>query len=195
MEDTVYTIGHSTHPIDEFIKILQAYEIGLVADVRSIPKSRHNPQFNQAELEQHLREHGIGYTHIKELGGLRRATKASNNTGWRNPSFRGYADYMQTEEFGAGIDRLLELARRQRTVIMCSEAVPWRCHRSLIGDALLVRNFHVVDIMGETSARPHALTPWAKVDGASVTYPEASPETGTVKNIGSSDPAHSEGKA
>ncbi len=194
MEDTVYTIGHSTHPIDEFIRILQAYEIGLVADVRSIPKSRHNPQFSQAELEQHLREHGIGYAHIKELGGLRRATKTSINTGWRNPSFRGYADYMQTEEFAAGIARLVEIARRQRPAIMCSEAVPWRCHRSLIGDALLVRNFRVVDIMGEKTARPHGLTPWAKVEGASVTYPETSPETGTVNNTGSSDPAHSERK-
>ena len=180
MEDTVYTIGHSTHPIDEFIKILEAYEIGLVADVRTIPKSRHNPQFNQAELEQYLREHDIGYIHLKELGGLRRASKSSINTGWRNLSFRGYADYMQTEDFRAGIERLMEVARGQRTAIMCSEAVPWRCHRSLIGDALLVRNFHVVDIMGESSARPHTLTPWAKVDGTSITYPETSQQAGSV---------------
>ncbi len=184
MEDTVYTIGHSTHPIDEFTKILQAYEIRLLADVRTIPGSRRNPQFNQAELEQHLREHGIGYVHLKELGGLRRTTKSSINTGWRNLSFRGYADYMQTEDFRAAIEWLIELARGQRTAIMCSEAVPWRCHRSLIGDALLVRNFHVVDIMGETSARPHALTPWAKVDGVSVTYPETSQASGTVNNNG-----------
>ncbi len=178
MQDTIYTIGHSTHPIDEFIKILEAYEIGLVADVRTIPKSRHNPQFNQGELQRSLEENGVSYMHLKELGGLRHATKSSINTGWRNLSFRGYADYMQTEEFRAGIERLMELAQRQRTVIMCSEAVPWRCHRSLIGDALLVRNFHVMDIMSESSARPHELTPSAKVEGLSITYPEASPDAG-----------------
>ena len=179
MEDTIYTIGHSTHPIDEFIGILQAYQIGLLADVRTVPGSRHNPQFNQAELEMYLQQHGIVYVHIKELGGLRRTTKPSINTGWRNLSFRGYADHMQTEEFRAGMERLLELARAQRTVIMCAEAVPWRCHRSLIGDALLVRNFKVLDIMGERSAKPHELTPWARMDGDSVTYPEPGPEPGT----------------
>ncbi len=178
MDQTIYTIGHSTHPIDEFIKILDAYNIGLLVDVRTIPRSRHNPQFNQDELEQSLPAHGIGYVHLKELGGLRHTTKDSINTGWRNLSFRGYADYMQTEEFRAGIARLLELAQAQPTAIMCSEAVPWRCHRSLIGDALLVRNVHVVDIMSEKSSKPHELTPWAKVDGVSITYPEASPETG-----------------
>ncbi len=174
MEDTIYTIGHSTHPIDEFIRILQAYEIRLLADVRIVATSRHNPQFNQDELERQLKEHGIGYVHLKELGGHRRTTKSSVNTAWRNLSFRGYADYMQTEEFRAGIERLIELARTQRTVIMCSEAVPWRCHRSLIGDALLVRGFKVMDIMGEKSGRPHVLTPWARVEGVSVTYPETS---------------------
>ncbi len=174
MSATIYTIGHSTHPIDEFIQILQAYEIGLLVDVRTIPKSRHNPQFNQEELARSLPEHGIRYLHLPELGGLRHTTKASINTGWRNLSFRGYADYMQTGEFRAGIQRLIQLAETQRTAIMCSEAVPWRCHRSLIGDALLVRNVQVVDIMSEKSARPHELTPWAQVEGQSVTYPETS---------------------
>jgi uncharacterized protein (DUF488 family) len=176
MSNTIYTIGHSTHPIDEFNKILQAYGIELLVDVRTIPGSRHNPQFNQAELEQYLHEHGVSYAHLKELGGRRHTSKSSINIGWRNLSFRGYADYMQTEEFRAGIERLIKLAQSQRTVIMCAEAVPWRCHRSLIGDALLVRNVHVEDIMGETSAKPHDLTPWAKVDGVSVTYPETSQE-------------------
>ncbi len=180
MNETLYTIGHSTHPIDEFIRILQAYEIRLVADVRIVPTSRHNPQFNQSELVRQLQEHGISYVHLKELGGHRRTNKSSINTAWRNRSFRGYADYMQTEEFRAGIEQLITLAQRQRTVIMCSEAVPWRCHRSLIGDALLVRGFQVTDIMGENSARPHVLTPWAKVDGVSITYPETSQESETV---------------
>jgi uncharacterized protein (DUF488 family) len=179
MNDTIYTIGHSTHPIDEFIKILRAYGIELLVDVRTIPMSRHNPQFNQAGLEQSLQEHGVRYAHLKALGGLRGTTKASINTGWRNLSFRGYADYMQTEEFRTGIERLIKLAQAQPTAIMCAEAVPWRCHRSLIGDALLVRNIHVEDIMGERSAKPHDLTPWAKVDGVAVTYPETSQEAGS----------------
>ncbi len=180
MTETVYTIGHSTHPIDEFIKILQAYEIRLVVDVRIVPTSRHNPQFNQEELQQELQEHGIGYVHLKELGGHRRTSKSSINIAWRNLSFRGYADYMQSGEFRAGIEQLIRLAQTQRTVIMCSEAVPWRCHRSLIGDALLARGFQVVDIMAENSARPHKLTPWAKVDGVSITYPEISQESEAV---------------
>ncbi len=179
MEDTIYTIGHSTHPIDEFLQILQGYEIKLLADVRTMPGSRHNPQYNQPELERYLREHGLDYVHLKELGGLRRASKSSINLGWKNASFRGYADYMQTDEFRRAIERLIKLAEEQRTVIMCSEAVPWRCHRSLIGDALLVRSFRVLDIMSGKSARPHEMTPWARVDGLTITYPEASPEAGS----------------
>jgi pterin-4a-carbinolamine dehydratase len=180
MNKTIYTIGHSTHPIDEFINILHAFEIGLVVDIRMIPKSRHNPQFNQTELEQSLQRHEIGYLHLKELGGLRHTTKASVNTGWRNSSFRGYADYMQTEEFRAGIEQLIKLAETERAVIMCAEAVPWRCHRSLIGDALVVRDIQVEDIMSEKSANPHNMTPWAKADGVSVTYPEPRPATEVV---------------
>ncbi len=179
MQDTIYTIGHSTHPIDEFIRMLQAYGVTLLVDVRTLPGSRHNPQFNQEELSPSLKAHGVGYVHLRELGGRRRTTKDSINTGWRNLSFRGYADYMQTDEFRAGIERLVELARAQPTVIMCSEAVPWRCHRSLIGDALLARGFHVMDIMSETSARPHELTPWAQVSGVSITYPGTGQESGS----------------
>jgi uncharacterized protein (DUF488 family) len=168
----IYTIGHSTHPIDEFIRILQAYEIALVIDVRTIPKSRHNPQFNEGELKDALGKANIDYLRLEELGGLRRTTKTSVNTAWRNSSFRGFADYMQTPEFKGGIDRLISLAADKETVIMCAEAVPWRCHRSLIGDALLVRNIPVLDIMSEKTGKPHTLTPWAKVNGADITYPE-----------------------
>jgi uncharacterized protein (DUF488 family) len=179
MHDTIYTIGHSTHPIDEFIRMLQAHAITLLVDVRTLPGSRHNPQFNQDELQRSLQAHGIAYLHLKELGGRRHTTQDSLNTGWRNLSFRGYADYMQTDEFRAGLDRLVEQARTQPTVIMCSEAVPWRCHRSLIGDALIARGLRVMDIMSETSSRPHALTPWASVQGINVTYPGTGEEMGS----------------
>jgi uncharacterized protein (DUF488 family) len=168
---TIFTIGHSTHPIDEFIALLKNYGIEQLVDVRSVPKSRHVPQFNSDALAAALGEQGIGYVHLKSLGGLRHAKKDSVNAGWRNASFRGYADYMSTEDFAQGIDRLIELAKTKRTVIMCAEAVPWRCHRSLIGDALLVRGIAAQDIMSSTSIRPHKLTEFAKVDGQQITYP------------------------
>jgi hypothetical protein len=168
---TVFTIGHSTHPIDEFIALLKHHGIAQLVDVRTVPKSRHVPQFNSDALATALGEQGIGYVYLKSLGGLRHAKKDSVNMGWRNTSFRGYADYMATEEFAQGIDRLIELAKTERTVIMCAEAVPWRCHRSLIGDALLVRGIAAEDIMSATSIRPHKLTEFAKVDGHQVTYP------------------------
>lgn len=171
MSTTIYTIGHSTRALDEFLEILQSFEIGLVVDVRTIPKSRHNPQFNKEDLQQSLQQVHIDYLHLKELGGLRHTTRDSVNTAWRNLSFRGFADYMQTETFQAGMEKLVELAQEKRTVIMCAEAVPWRCHRSLIGDALLVRNIHVEDILGKNSSKPHAMTPWAEVDGMRITYP------------------------
>jgi Protein of unknown function, DUF488 len=167
----VFTIGHSTHPIDEFIALLKTYGIAQLVDVRTVPKSRHVPQFNSDALASALGEQGIGYVHVKSLGGLRHAKKNSVNIGWRNASFRGYADYMETEEFVQGIDRLIELAKAKRTVIMCAEAVPWRCHRSLIGDALLVRGIAAEDIMSATSVRPHKLTDFAKVDGQQINYP------------------------
>jgi len=176
MEITIFTIGHSTHPLDEFLDMLKAFEIALVVDVRTIPKSRHNPQFNETELEESLKQHQVGYYHLKELGGLRHTTKDSINTAWRNSSFRGYADYMQTEGFQEGINQLIRLAQEKRTVIMCAEAVPWRCHRSLIGDALLVRGIRVEDIMNVKTSTAHKMTPWAKVDGLEITYPATSGE-------------------
>ncbi len=172
MVEVIYTIGHSTHPIEEFVEILQGFDIGLLADVRTIPKSRHNPQFNQDELREALSNYNIGYIHLKNLGGLRHTTKASINTAWKNASFRGFADYMQTQEFREGIQQLIELASEKRTAIMCAEAVPWRCHRSLIADALLVRNIRVEDILSSKVSKPHSLTPWASVDGETITYPD-----------------------
>ncbi len=151
--------------------MLAAHGVQRLVDVRSIPKSRRVPQFNSDALAASLREQGIEYLHMKSLGGLRHAKKDSVNLGWRNASFRGYADYMATIEFSDAISRLLDLAREKRTAIMCAEAVPWRCHRSLIGDALLARGVHVEDIMSATSRREHALTPFAKIDGLNVFYP------------------------
>lgn len=169
---TVYTIGHSTHTLAEFVEMLQAFHIEMVVDVRSIPRSRHNPQFNKEELERSLRKHNIDYAHLNFLGGLRHTTQTSVNTAWKNASFRGFADYMQTSEFAAGIEQLIGFAGEKRVAIMCSEAVPWRCHRSLIGDALMVRDYDVEDIMSGKSTKPHRLTPWAKVEGMKITYPE-----------------------
>jgi uncharacterized protein (DUF488 family) len=171
MTTTIYTIGHSTRPIAEFLAILDAFQIEMVVDVRTIAKSRRNPQYGEEALRASLVQHGLGYQRIEALGGLRHARADSINTAWRNLSFRGYADYMQTAEFAAGLEELLRIAGQARTVIMCAEAVPWRCHRSLIGDALLVRGLHVEDIMSATASRPHKLTPWAKVDGTAITYP------------------------
>jgi uncharacterized protein (DUF488 family) len=181
MTDTVtstalYTIGHSTHPIDEFVAILHAFSIERLVDVRTVPRSRRNPQFEQSSLEASLAGAGIEYRHMKSLGGLRRTRADSVNTAWRNVSFRGYADYMQTPEFAAAIDDLIALAGEKRTAVMCAEAVPWRCHRSLIGDALIVRGVAVVDILGKTQSKPHALTSFARVDGVRITYPPAQPE-------------------
>jgi uncharacterized protein (DUF488 family) len=169
--NTVYTIGHSTRTIEEFIQILQSYEIQTVVDVRTIAASRHNPQFNEQELDKSLSRKGIGYIRMKGLGGLRHTTKASVNTAWRNASFRGYADYMQTPQFAENVEQLIKIAAEKRAAIVCAEAVPWRCHRSLIGDALLIRDVAVVDIMGEKASKPHSLTPFAKTDGERITYP------------------------
>ena len=167
----VYTIGHSTRPADEFIRILRAFGIELLADIRTVPRSRKNPQYDQESLSGLLANHNIGYVHIKTLGGLRRVKKDSVNGAWENASFRGYADYMQTDEFARAVEELVGLATERTTAIMCAEAVPWRCHRSLVGDALLVRGVEVLDIMSEKSAKPHKLTPWGRVDGIRITYP------------------------
>lgn len=168
---TIFTVGHSTHPIEEFIGILQAHGIKKLIDVRTVPKSRHNPQFNTDDLAASVRASGITYRRMAALGGLRHTTKDSPNGAWRNASFRGYADYMQTEEFAAAVDQLAERGRHSDAAIMCAEAVPWRCHRSLIGDALLARDVRVLDIMSATSAKEHTLTSFARVDGRRVWYP------------------------
>lgn len=169
----IFTIGHSTRTLEEFVGLLQAYEVRLVVDVRTIPRSRHNPQFSQENLSASLKESGIDYVWLKELGGLRHPRPGSQNKGWRNESFRGFADYMQTPEFEAGINELIKLARGDGSVaIMCAEAVPWRCHRSLIADALLVRGVKVEHIMTLKTLKEHTLTAWAHVDGEQITYPE-----------------------
>jgi len=168
---TVFTIGHSTRPIDEFIHLLAAHGVQRLVDVRTIPQSRHNPQFGRDQLSASLESAGIHYTHMPGLGGLRRPRKDSTNTGWRNASFRGYADYMQTREFEESLNRCVELANAEQVALMCAESVPWRCHRSLIADALLARGIDVREITSATEARPHALTAWARVEGTKVTYP------------------------
>jgi uncharacterized protein (DUF488 family) len=170
-DDAVFTVGHSTLPIERFIALLHAYGIRRLADVRTVPRSRRNPQFNADALASALRAETMEYVPLPSLGGLRHARKDSPNTGWRNESFRGYADYMQTHAFEEGLDALIRLSREQRTAIMCAEAVPWRCHRSLVADALGVRGIPVVEILSEQSARLHKLTPFARVDGTAITYP------------------------
>jgi uncharacterized protein (DUF488 family) len=176
MPTTVFTIGHSTHPLAELVQMLAAHGVTTLVDVRTIAKSRHNPQYMEDALAVSMPANGIRYVRLEELGGLRRTTKETVNGGWRNASFRGYADYMQTPEFVAGIEHLLDIARERATAIMCAEAVPWRCHRSLIGDALLVRGVQVLDIMTVASAKPHTMTRFAHVDGRQITYPPE-PET------------------
>jgi uncharacterized protein (DUF488 family) len=171
MRNPVYTIGHSSRPIDEFIDLLRRNGVTLLADIRTIPKSRHNPQYWQDALRESIAGAGIAYTYLPGLGGRRRAAKDSVNIAWRNASFRGYADHMQSEEFAAALSSLIALSQEHVTAIMCAEAVPWRCHRSLVGDALVVRGINVIDIMSATSNRPHTLTAWAHVDGTTITYP------------------------
>lgn len=174
----VLTIGHSTRTIEKFIGLLQAHAVTLVVDVRTVPRSRHNPQFNHDSLPASLKTASIGYLHMPELGGLRHTTRDSLNVGWRNASFRGYADYMQSAEFEQAIQQLIQLANRNKVAVMCAEAVPWRCHRSLIADALLVHGIPSKDIISPTSCKIHALTSFAKVDGLHITYPaEASPSS------------------
>ncbi len=170
-KDTIFTVGHSTLAPDEFVELLNSYEIKRLADIRTIPRSRHNPQFNADELAQTLPAAGIEYVPTPTLGGLRHARKDSPNSAWRNKSFRGYADYMQTPEFARAVEELIAGAASGRTAIMCAEAVPWRCHRSLVADALGVRGVPVVEIMSKTSSRMHQLTSFARVDGTRVTYP------------------------
>jgi uncharacterized protein (DUF488 family) len=154
------------------VAILQAHAIIRVVDVRTIPRSRHNPQFNRETLPEALNAAGIGYQHLPGLGGLRQARADSSNLGWRNTGFRGYADYMQTAEFEENLNALIELAKNDRVAVMCAEAMPWRCHRSMIADALLLRGVQVEHIMGAHQSQAHSLTPFAKVEGLRISYPD-----------------------
>lgn len=168
---TLYTVGHSTRSAEEFVRLLRAHGIECVADVRTLPRSRRNPQFDTEALARTLAETGIEYVHLPRLGGLRRPRRDSRNTGLRSAGFRGYADHMETEEFEAGVTELLALAGRKRTAFMCAEALWWRCHRSLLSDALVARGIEVRHILGEQRAEPHRLTPCARIVGARPTYP------------------------
>jgi uncharacterized protein (DUF488 family) len=172
---TLWTIGHSTKPIEEFLALLTCHGITRLVDVRTVPRSRHNPQFEIHALAQRLEEAGFTYVHQPELGGLRRPRNDSMNAGWKNTSFRGYADYMQTEVFRMALEALMTGSRTAPSAIMCAEAVPWRCHRSLIADALTVRGWTVRHIMTKTKADTHRLTPFAVVDQDRITYPSSSP--------------------
>jgi uncharacterized protein (DUF488 family) len=168
---SVLTIGHSTRSIDQFIRLLTAHRVDRVIDIRTIPRSRHTPQFSRDVLSAALRRAGIRYTHMAGLGGLRHPRPDSVNTGWRNAAFRGYADYMQTATFGRSLVRCIDLAKNEQIVLMCAEGVPWRCHRSLVADALLVRGIAVSEITSGIRTQPHFLTPWADVEGVGLTYP------------------------
>ncbi|BCT68475.1 hypothetical protein NNRS527_02075 [Nitrosospira sp. NRS527] len=170
-EPLICTIGHSTHPLDEFVSILKANAVTHILDVRTVPRSRHNPQFNKETLPGSLKVAGIKYTHLPGLGGLRHARKDSINGAWRNASFRGYADYMQTPGFASNVQDVMELAEKERCALMCAEAVPWRCHRSLIADALTVRGARVEDIINTQGRKVHVITPWAQTDGLRIFYP------------------------
>ena len=171
-QPAIWTVGHSTRQIGEFTDLLRAHEIHLLVDVRTIPRSRHNPQFNEDRLAERLKEAGLLSLHMPALGGLRKARKDSINDGWRNASFRGYADYMQTDEFFKALEELMTESRLQPSVIMCAEAVPWRCHRSLIADALVTRGWEVRHVMSPEKATPHVLTSFAHFEKDMLTYPK-----------------------
>ena len=171
-QPAIWTVGHSTRPIDEFTDFLRAHDIRLLVDVRTIPRSRHNPQFNTDRLAKSLKEAGLVSLHMPALGGLRKARTDSINKGWRNTSFRGYADYMQTEEFQSAIEELMAYGTDMKTSIMCAEAVPWRCHRSLIADALVIRGWEVWHIMSPGKATQHILTSFAHSEKGTLTYPK-----------------------
>ena len=175
----IFTIGHSTRPIDDFVHLLKSHGVQRVVDVRTLPRSRFNPQFDITRLPSLLRAAHIRYTHLAGLGGLRRPHRDSPNVGWRNKSFRGYVDHMQTAAFTRSLERCLELAGAERVALMCAEAVPWRCHRSLIADALVARDIDALEIASDSRVRPHTLTPFAHVEGTVITYPVA-PDMGLV---------------
>jgi len=174
-QPVVLTVGHSTRPLDEFIALLAAHSVSRLVDVRTVPRSRHNPQFNRDTLPAALEAAGIGYAHVAGLGGFRHTHPGSLNMGWRNVSFRGFADYMQTPEFAHNLAGLIEQATHERIALMCAEAVPWRCHRSLIADALVVHGIRAEEIINATRLQVHTLTPFASVDGIAITYPPQAP--------------------
>jgi len=169
----ILTIGHSTRTLDDFIDIIRTHGVARLVDIRTIPRSRHNPQFNQETLSERLRESGIDYVLMKQLGCLRHPKADSPNIGWKNSSFRGFADYMQTEEFTKGVDQLIGLAQKGQACIMCAEILPWRCHRWLISDALSIRGVHVEHIMTTKTRTTHSLTKWASIKGTQISYPES----------------------
>ena len=168
----VFVAGHSTCRMESFIELLQTHSVNLLVDIRTIPRSRHNPQFNKDSLKNVLNENKIRFLHMKGLGGLRHTTKDSANLGGLDASFRGFADYMQTEEFESSLEELIDLGRKYTVAIMCVEGNPFRCHRSLVADALLVRHIKALHISSRKSFREHVLTPFAKVKGHKITYPE-----------------------
>lgn len=168
---TLYTIGHSTRSLADLVSVLRSFSISILADIRTIPRSRHNPQFNADVLPAALGSEAILYAHLPKLGGLRKARADSPNSAWQNASFRGFADYMLTDDFEAGLAELGALAANGALAVMCAEAVPWRCHRSLVADALVARGAHVEHIMGVSKSSAHKLTPFARVQGTQVTYP------------------------
>ncbi len=170
------TVGHSTRQLEAFIELLRTHGVTCVVDVRTIPRSRHNPQFNRETLPDALTPAGIRYRHMPGLGGLRHPRPDSQNTAWRNASFRGFADYMQTPEFADHLNSLIDLAGTERIALMCAESLHWRCHRSLIADALLARGVQVEHILDRAHRQAHTLTPWARVDGVQVTYPSQAAE-------------------
>ncbi len=178
----VLTIGHSTRTLEDFIVLLQAHSATRVVDVRTMPQSRHNPQFNKASLPSSLKKAGLGYVHLPGLGWLRHTRRDSVISGWRNASFRGYADYMQTPEFEQSLDKLIQLADQEQIVLMCAEAVPWRCHRSLLGDALLIRGIPTEDIMSSTRRQVLTLTAFAKVRGTTITYPSEDEQCAQIES-------------
>jgi uncharacterized protein (DUF488 family) len=169
-ELSIWTIGHSTRSIEEFIEALKSFDIKLLVDVRSFPGSRRYPHFNKDALKNSLADAAIEYLHLPELGGRRRARPDSQNVAWRNEAFRGYADYMETDDFQKGISRLLETARKQRTAIMCSEAVWWRCHRSLISDWLKAKGHEVIHIMAASKSEIHPFTSAARIVDGRLSY-------------------------
>ncbi|HOD14721.1 MAG: DUF488 domain-containing protein [Spirochaetes bacterium] len=182
--DTIYTVGHSNRTIEELFEILKAYKIERVVDIRSVPRSMHNPQFNKDAIARSLRNRHISYRQMKDLGGFRHTLKDTINTGWRNPSFRGFADYMQTDKFDMALEKLIALLQNRTTVIMCAESVPWRCHRSLIADALTARGVLVKDIYSKTSVKVHSMTPFARITRGHVSYPEKGDTIGNISENG-----------